>query len=131
LRRARGEGLESRYMDPATGLVSIPQLGVDAAATATDVAGPGYRRISELISDGTIGRFMKKPFVKPVAIGTAALAVFGFIYRKRRKDRTEEEIEGPPLLPGGSAYETAYPGNTLNVPAQERYDEFRRKWCYI
>jgi len=118
-------------MDPATGLVSIPQLGAGAAATATDVAGPGYRRVSELISDGTIGRFMKKPFVKPVAIGTAALAVFGFIYRKRRKDRTEEEIEGPPLLPGGSAYETAYPGNTLNVPAQERYDEFWRKWCYI
>lgn len=118
-------------MDPATGLVSIPQLGVGAASAAEDVAGPGYRRISELISDGTIGRFMNKPFVKPVAIGTAALAIFGFIYRKRRKDRTQEEIEGPPLLPGGSAYESAYPGNTLNVPLQERHDELRAKRRYI
>ena len=74
---------------------------------------------------------MNKPFVKPVAIGTAALAIFGFIYRKRRKDRTQEEIEGPPLLPGGSAYESAYPGNTLNVPIQERHDELRAKRRYI
>jgi hypothetical protein len=118
-------------MDPVTNLVSIPQVGAGATTAVDDVAGPGYRRISELISDGTIGRFMNKPFVKPVAIGAAALAIFGFIYRRKRKDRTKEEMEGPPLLPGGSAYESAYPGNTLNVPIKERYDEFWAKWRYI
>ena len=41
-------------------------------------------------------------------MGLAALAVFGFVY-SARKDRTSDEMSGPPLLPGGSAYESDMP----------------------
>lgn len=120
LRRARQAGLESRYADPATGIVSIPRIGPLIDEVVTDsVSGPGYRRITDMFRDGTIKNFMKKPYVKPTLAGVAALAAFGFIYRKRKKERSQEEIQGPPLLPGGSAYETAYPGNSLNIPFED------------
>lgn len=101
-------------------MVSIPSVGplIDDYADSS-VAGPAYRRIGELFRDGTISNFMKKPYVKPTLAGLTALAAFGLIYKKRQKERSEDEIKGPPLLPGGSAYETAYPGNTLNIPTDD------------
>ena len=119
LAEARKLGFEARYADTATGKVTIPKLinaltGGSGAST-TPVSGPGYKRITELFKDGTIKNLMDKPYVKPAAIGVAALAVFGFVY-SAHKDRSAEDMQGPPLLPGGSAYESAYPGNTLNTP---------------
>ena len=119
LAEARKLGFEARYADTATGKVTIPKLinaltGGSGAST-TPVSGPGYKRITELFKDGTIKNLMDKPYIKSAAIGTAALAVFGFVY-SANKDRSVEDMQGPPLLPGGSAYESAYPGNTLNMP---------------
>ena len=119
LAEARKLGFEARYADTATGKVTIPKLinaltGGSGAST-TPVSGPGYKRITELFKDGTIKNLMDKPYIKSAAIGTAALAVFGFVY-SAHKDRSAEDMQGPPLLPGGSAYESAYPGNTLNTP---------------
>ena len=48
------------------------------------------------------------------AMAAVALGAFGFIYSSM-KDRTEEDIMGPPLLPGGSAYETDFPRNMPTV----------------
>jgi hypothetical protein len=119
LAEARKLGFEARYADTATGKVTIPKLintlTGGAGAATTPVSGPGYKRITELFKDGTIKNLMDKPYIKPAAIGTAALAVFGFVY-SANKDRSVEDMQGPPLLPGGSAYESAYPGNTLNMP---------------
>ena len=119
LAEARKLGFEARYADTATGKVTIPKLinaltGGSGAST-TPVSGPGYKRITELFKDGTIKNLMDKPYIKSAAIGTAALAVFGFVY-SAHKDKSIEDMQGPPLLPGGSAYESAYPGNTLNMP---------------
>jgi ribosomal protein S17E len=115
---ARAKGLQARYVDPATGKVSIPQIlsltTGGSSGSPRPIAGQKYKRITEAISDGTIGKLMDKPYVKGTAIGIAALGAFGFIY-SARKDHTEEDIQGPPLLPGGSAYDSAYPGNTLNL----------------
>ncbi len=117
---ARAAGLEDMYTDATTGRVSIPALlntsTGGAAGSPTPLAGQKYKRITEAISDGTIKRLIDKPYVKGSLIGAAALGAFGFIHSSR-KDHTEEDITGPPLLPGGSSYEAAYPGNTLNLPA--------------
>lgn len=119
LAEARKLGFEARYADTATGKVTIPKLintlTGGAGAATTPVSGPGYKRITELFKDGTIKNLMDKPYIKSAAIGTAALAVFGFVY-SANKERSPEDMQGPPLLPGGSAYESAYPGNTLNMP---------------
>jgi ribosomal protein S17E len=118
LYQARAKGLQERYVDPTTGKLSIPQIlntsTSGASGSPTPIAGQKYKRISEAISDGTIKKLMDKPYVRGTLIGTAALGAFGFIY-SARKDHTEEDIQGPPLLPGGSAYDSAYPGNTLNL----------------
>jgi ribosomal protein S17E len=115
---ARAKGLQDRYVDPTTGRLSIPQIlntsTGGASGSPTPIAGQKYKRITEAISDGTIKKLMDKPYVRGTLIGTAALGAFGFIY-SARKDHTEEDIQGPPLLPGGSAYDSAYPGNTLNL----------------
>jgi hypothetical protein len=118
LYQARAKGLQERYVDPTTGKLSIPQIlntsTSGASGSPTPIAGQKYKRISEAISDGTIKKLMDKPYVRGTLIGTAALGAFGFIH-SARKDHTEEDIQGPPLLPGGSAYDSAYPGNTLNL----------------
>jgi ribosomal protein S17E len=118
LYQARAKGLQDRYVDPTTGRLSIPQIlntaTGGASGSPTPIAGQKYKRITEAISDGTIKQLMDKPYVRGSLMATAALGAFGFIY-SARKDHTEEAIQGPPLLPGGSAYDSAYPGNTLNL----------------
>ena len=118
LYEARAKGLQARYVDPATGKLSIPQILSSttggSSGSPLPLAGQKYKRITEAIKDGTMKNLMDKPYVRGTAIGMAALGAFGFIY-SARKDHTEEDIQGPPLLPGGRAYESAYPGNTLNL----------------
>lgn len=119
--KARAAGFEDMYMDPATGRVSIPAImdaaGDPAGATTRPIAGQKYKRISQAIADGDLKRLMDKPYVKGTLAGIVALGAFGFIHAAR-KDQTTEDMTGPPLLPGGSAYESAYPGNSLNLQPQ-------------
>jgi hypothetical protein len=44
-----------------------------------------------------------------------ALVAASFTY-SAFKDRTQEDIQGPPLLPGGSAYESGYPQRAAQIP---------------
>lgn len=72
--------------------------GLDGASTmeTTRAAGTTYKRIGK--------EFFDKPIVKKSAYATAGLIAASFIY-SATKDRSESDISGPPLLPGGSAYE--------------------------
>lgn len=121
LYKARAAGFEDMYLDPATGRVTIPAItgAADDAASAVTrpIAGQKYKRISKAIADGDLKRLMDKPYVKGTLAGIVALGAFGFIHAAR-KDHTTEDMTGPPLLPGGSAYESAYPGNTLNLQSK-------------
>ena len=115
--RARKRGFEEKYLT-SSGDIVMPTLGQTGArppGSAQAIEGQKYRRLSSLIEDGTIKNLMQKPYMQSTAIGIAGLAAFGLIY-STAKDRTPEDMQGPPLLPGGSSYETAYPGNTLNLP---------------
>lgn len=51
---------------------------------------------------------LSRPTVRNIAIGTGLAVAASFIYQGS-KDRTSEDMSGPPLLPGGSAYESDYP----------------------
>lgn len=63
-----------------------------------------YRRFKDSLKDGRLGEAFKNPTVKRSAYAIAGLAAAGLIY-SAAKDHTESDIAGPPLLPGGSAYE--------------------------
>lgn len=80
----------------------------DAADDVTSVARGSYKRIQDFIKDGSLKNLFEDKLIKRSTFAIAGLAAFGFIY-SARKDRTAEDIQGPPLLPGGSAYETDYP----------------------
>jgi hypothetical protein len=56
-----------------------------------------------------------KPSVKKAAIGAGLLIAGSFLYQNK-KDRTAEDAAGPPLLPGGSAYEEGYPTPNISMP---------------
>jgi len=56
-----------------------------------------------------------KPSVQKTAIAAGLLIAGSFLYQNK-KDKTTEDAAGPPLLPGGSAYEQGYPTSNVSVP---------------
>jgi len=71
-------------------------------------AGTAYKRISESFKTGALGDALKNKGVRTGLAAAAALSVFGFV-KSHRRDHSSDDISGPPLLPGGSAYESGYP----------------------
>jgi hypothetical protein len=67
-----------------------------------------YTRVQDFMDSPALRQVYENPTIRRGAMGLAALAVFGFVY-SARKDRTSDEMSGPPLLPGGSAYESDMP----------------------
>jgi hypothetical protein len=56
-----------------------------------------------------------KPGVRNAAIGAGIAIAASFLYQNK-KDHTQEAMSGPPLLPGGSAYESDYPKRMSEIP---------------
>jgi hypothetical protein len=56
-----------------------------------------------------------KPGVRNTAIGAGLAIAASFLYQSK-KDHTQEAMSGPPLLPGGSAYESDYPRRLSEIP---------------
>lgn len=73
-----------------------------------------YKRIAESFKEGKLGEAFGNPIIKKSAYAAVGLIAASFIYQAK-KDRGEQEIAGPPLLPGGSAYE-AMPSRASQVP---------------
>lgn len=89
------------------------------ADTLRDLSGSGessssataYKRINKQYLAEQFG----KSNVRNAAIGTGLAIAASFLYQGR-KDHTQEDISGPPLLPGGSAYESDYPRRSPEIP---------------
>lgn len=75
-----------------------------------------YERLSkEAFQEG--GKFhglVTNPLVRKGAAGLGALIVGSFAY-SAFKDRSNDDVEGPPLLPGGSAYEGNFPSRAPEI----------------
>jgi hypothetical protein len=82
----------------------------------TSVAKAQFKRISEFIKDGSLKNlFQENKLFKNSVIAAGALVIGSFAYQGI-KDRSQEDIQGPPLLPGGSAYEDNYPKRMAEIP---------------
>lgn len=66
-----------------------------------------YKRITEKIGDFK-NLFKEDKLVRRGTLAMAALAIGSLAYSAAR-DRTVDDITGPPLLPGGNPYEQQYP----------------------
>lgn len=118
--KARYSGIAESEMEMVGNKLRMKKLIIpaDRNVQKEPVKKSPYKRVSSLIKDGTISNLMKKPYLKGTAMSMIGLAAFGLIY-SASADKNIDEMGGPPLLPGGSAYETAYPGNTLNLPVPQ------------
>lgn len=67
-----------------------------------------FKTFSQKIKDGDFKTLFKDPLIKRSTLALGALVAGSFVYTAIR-DRTSDDMSGPPLLPGGSAYEQQYP----------------------
>lgn len=69
-----------------------------------------YKRITK--------EFLEEQFSKPTVQRAAAgigLAIAASFLYQNKKDHTKQDMSGPPLLPGGSAYEKGYPNRIPEI----------------
>jgi hypothetical protein len=74
-----------------------------------------FKRFSQKIKDGEFTKLFKEPMIKNSVLAIGALAVGSLAYSSY-KDRTVDDMTGPPLLPGGSPYESNYPTRIPQIP---------------
>lgn len=75
-----------------------------------------YVRFSEYIKSGELKNLFKNNnLFKNSVYATGALIIGSFAYQGF-KDHTPEKMQGPPMLPGGSAYEGQYPSRASQIP---------------
>jgi hypothetical protein len=99
----------------------IPQDAIDfindvdtQAARASTAQDKLYTRFGRMLKSGGMTDLFQDSIIRNSAYAMVGLAAFGFIY-SARKERTQEEIQGPPLLPGGSAYESDIPRSMPSI----------------
>jgi hypothetical protein len=71
-----------------------------------------YKRIGEKMGD--LKDLFKNPTIRRSTLALGALIAGSFAYTAIR-DRTHEDMAGPPLLPGGSAYESGFPNRVPEI----------------
>lgn len=100
---------------------SASQQSINQSLSSSGVSNPGsYTRIQDFLKSAKMKQVYegllknKTKIIGAAAIGTG-LAIFGSI---RNKERTQESLSGPPLLPGGNPYERIpnTPMNLLEAP---------------
>jgi hypothetical protein len=100
---------------PMAGVFREMYEGLDFAEDMPKGSRPKYTRISEKIKDGSLTNLFEDKLIKRSLLGAAALIVGSFVYGAS-KDRTIDNMQGPPLLPGGSAYEDRIPQRPFDIP---------------
>lgn len=83
-----------------------------------------YRRLIRGAEDLKINKAFENPMVRGSAFALAGLVAASFIYSKA-KDHGEQEISGPPLLPGGSAYENM-PQRNPQIPQASMFSGYNQ-----
>ena len=113
-------GAEFTQVQPASTVGSSGKVAKDIERVLSGenvVANKGtFTRLSNFIKDGSLKKlFNENKTFKNTTIGIGALVLASFAYQ-HFNDRTPEQIQGPPLLPGGSAYEENYPQRMAELP---------------
>lgn len=75
-----------------------------------------FTRFSDFIKSGKLKEvFNQNKLFRNSVYATTALVAASFAYQAH-KDHTADAVKGPPLLPGGSAYEQGYPQRLPDIP---------------
>ena len=75
-----------------------------------------FVRFSEYLKSGELKNLFKKDNLFRNSIYAAGALIVGSFAYQHFKDHTPEKVQGPPMLPGGSAYESQYPNRVSEIP---------------
>ena len=95
--------------------------GVSAALSGEDytsLLGPSttFKRMKDFVQSGELGDLFANNKIFRNSVLTAGALIAGSFLYSAFKDHTPDDIKGPPLLPGGSAYEEQYPNRLPEIP---------------
>lgn len=95
--------------------------GVSAALSGEDytsLLGPSttFKRMKDFVQSGELGDLFANNKIFRNSVLTAGALIAGSFLYSAFKDHTSDDIKGPPLLPGGSAYEEQYPNRLPEIP---------------
>lgn len=100
----------------------IISAGLGDAGDASSVPKSTYKRLTSQWQETKMAEAFKNPTIRKSGYAALGLIAASFMY-SASKDRGEEEIAGPPLLPGGSAYE-GMPTRSPQVPEKSMFNGY-------
>jgi hypothetical protein len=126
----RGDAIGFAPSEISDDLRSVLDGGADASVGGSGPPRNGaYKRISDSFGEGgAMRQAFENPTIRKAGYAGLAVIAASFLYR-HNKDRTQEDISGPPLLPGGSAYE-AMPSRDPQVPQASMFSGYNQGTSY-
>jgi hypothetical protein len=95
--------------------------GVSAALSGEDYtsflgSNTTFKRMKDFVQSGELGDLFANNKIFRNSVLTAGALIAGSFLYSAFKDHTPDDVKGPPLLPGGSAYEDQYPNRLPEIP---------------
>lgn len=95
--------------------------GISAALSGEDYtsflgSSTTFKRMKDFVQSGELGELFANNKIFKNSVMTAGALIAGSFLYSAFKDHTPDDIKGPPLLPGGSAYEDQYPNRLPEIP---------------
>ena len=106
----------------------IAMLGEEGADVSDSLAKRNYKRIGDSFKDGAMKKAFENPTIRKAGYAGLAIAAASFAYQ-HSKGRTPEDVSGPPLLPGGSAYEQM-PQRSPQMPESSMFSGYNQGTSY-
>ena len=106
----------------------LVMLGDEAIDVSGSLVGRTYRRIGDSFRDGAMNKAFQNPTVKKAGYAGLAIIAASFAFQ-HGKGRSPEDVGGPPLLPGGSAYEQM-PQRSPQIPQASMYPGYGQGTSY-
>ena len=92
----------------------------DMYSTPGSIAKSPYKRVMQSFNHGELGKLLESKNVRRSGVAAIALIGASFLYqRNKKKDLTEQDVAGPPLLPGGSAYDGRPPTRDMALQSAQ------------
>jgi hypothetical protein len=103
-------------------------LGDEGTDVSDSLAKKNYKRIGDSFRDGAMKKAFENPTIRKAGYAGLAIIAASFAYQ-HSKGRTPEDVSGPPLLPGGSAYEQM-PQRSPQIPQTSMFSGYNQGTSY-
>jgi hypothetical protein len=128
-KRGSAIDLAPTTLDDADRAAMLGDEAMDAAGGGVGGGdGTKYRRIGDSFRDGAMKKAFENPTIRKAGYAGLAIIAASFAYQ-HSKGRSPEDVSGPPLLPGGSAYEQM-PQRSPQMPQTSMFSGYNQGTSY-